>query len=178
MKITIITGSPHKNGTSSLLADEFIRGAKEKGHEIFRFDAAFEAVHSCLGCDYCSSTGHCIHKDSIEKLIPYLKEADIVVFVTPLYYFGMSAQLKIVIDRFYAINDILMGSSKKAILLSTAYDNHKWTFEALEHHYKTIVNYLGWKDIGILLAGGCGNRSMIEHSSYPEKAYEMGKKLK
>ena len=53
MKIVVLTGSPHKAGTSSLLADCFIRGAEEAGHEIFRFDAAFNNVHPCIGCDKC-----------------------------------------------------------------------------------------------------------------------------
>ena len=55
MKVTVITGSAHKKGTSALLADKFIEGAKEAGHEVFRFDAAFENVKPCLGCEYCSS---------------------------------------------------------------------------------------------------------------------------
>lgn len=94
----------------------------------------------------------------METLLPHLKEADVVVFVTPLYYFGMSAQLKMVIDRFYAVNSDLMGSSKKSILLATAYDDQDWTFKALEGHYQTVVAYLGWNNIGVLLAGGCGDR--------------------
>ena len=49
MKVTVITGSPHKKGTSALLADEFIRGAQEAGWDTFRFDAAFEKVSPCLG---------------------------------------------------------------------------------------------------------------------------------
>lgn len=178
MKLTVITSSPHRKGTSALLADELIRGAKECGHEVFRFDAAFESLHPCLGCDRCANTGHCIHQDAMEQLIPHLKEADLVVFVTPLYYFGMSAQLKTVIDRFYAINQELMGSGKKAILLATAYDNKDWTFRALEVHYQTVIHYLQWKNIGVLLAGDCGSRSDNEHSDYPQKAYEMGKNLR
>ena len=51
MYIVMITGSPHRHGTSALLADEFIRGATESGHTVFRFDAAFECVHPCIGCD-------------------------------------------------------------------------------------------------------------------------------
>lgn len=177
MKITVITGSPHRKGTSALLADRFIDGAKERGHHVFRFDAAFENLHSCLGCDRCGSTGKCIHKDGIENLIPRLKESDLVVFVTPLYYFGMSAQLKTVIDRFYSVNYELMGKRKKAMLMATAYDDKEWTFEALENHYLTIVKYLEWKNAGILLAGGCGDRGAIERSIYPEKAYKMGKNI-
>lgn len=54
VQIAVITGSPHKNGTSALLAGKFIEGAKTAGHELFRFNAAFEDIHPCLGCDRCA----------------------------------------------------------------------------------------------------------------------------
>ncbi|WP_040683460.1 flavodoxin family protein [Thermosinus carboxydivorans] len=178
MKITVITGSPHKNGTSALLADKFIEGAQKAGHEVFRFNAAFEDIHPCLGCDRCGMNGPCIHQDAIDKkLTPKLIAADLVVFVTPLYYFGMSAQLKTVIDRFYANNVKLSGSGKKAILMATAYDAKDWTMAALTHHYQTVVKYLGWEDIGMVLAVGCGSRPLIERSEFPEQAYQLGLSL-
>ena len=66
MKVTVITGSPHKKGTSALLADEFIRGAQEAGWETFRFDAAFEQVAPCLGCDRCGiGAAPCVQKDGM-----------------------------------------------------------------------------------------------------------------
>lgn len=177
MKITVITGSPHKHGTSAYLADHFIRGAEESGHQVFRFDAAFEAIHPCRGCDFCGTAGRCVHQDSMETLFPHLLEADMVALVTPLYYFGMSAQLKTVIDRFYAVNYDLMGSGKKALLLATAYDNNDWTMRDLAAHYQTIVKYLHWKDVGMILAGGCGNRKDIEQSDYGQQAYQLGRDL-
>lgn len=177
MKIAVITGSPHRHGTSAYLADQFIKGAEEAGHSVFRFDAGLEPLHPCLGCDKCGTSGVCIHRDGIQKLIPHLMEAEIVVFATPLYYFGMSAQLKTVIDRFYSINYKLMGSGKRALLLATAYDDKDWTFQALVTHYKTVVQYLEWADGGQLLAGGCGSRGDIENSKFGEQAYQMGKEL-
>jgi len=177
MNITVITGSPHKRGTSAYLADHFIQGAEERGHTVYRFDTAFEELHPCLGCDQCGRTGRCVYQDSMEKLIPHLLEADVVTFATPLYYFGMSAQLKMVIDRFYAINYKLMGSGKKAVLLATAYDNNDWTMRELTAHYRTIVKYLNWTDAGMVLAGGCGNRSDIERSDFGQQAYHLGKNL-
>ena len=100
MKIVVIAGSPHKAGTSALLADKFIAGAESKGHECFRFNAAFEDTHPCLGCDHCGMNGPCVYNDAIStKLMPKMLEADMIVLATPLYYFGFSAQIKTVIDR-------------------------------------------------------------------------------
>ncbi len=178
MKITVITSSHRKHGTSALLADEFIQGAREAGHEVFRFDTAFEKVSPCLACDECNKSGAgCVQKDAMEKLNPPMLEADIVVFVTPLYYYGMSALLKTVIDRFYANNSNLLGSGKHAILMATSHDALDWTMNALEAHYRTIIKYLEWKDAGVLLATGCGTREDIEQTDYPAKAYQLGKEV-
>lgn len=101
MHIVVITGSPHRNGTTAALADAFIEGAREAGHDIFRFDAAKEKIAPCLACEHCRTKGRCIHDDGMQELLPVLEQAEMVVFVTPLYYFGMSAQLKSVVDRFF-----------------------------------------------------------------------------
>lgn len=161
-----------------MLVDEFIRGASEAGHNVFRFDAAFKDVSPCLACDACGiGSAPCIQNDAMEELNPHLLEADAVVLVTPLYYFGMSAQLKTVIDRFYATNNQLMGSGKKAFLMATSYDADDWTMKALVTHYQTIVKYLKWSDEGALLATGCGSRSDIERTKFPAMAYQMGKEI-
>ena len=103
MHILVITGSPHKRGTSALLVDAFLEGATAAGHQVERFDSAFAAVAPCKACDFCRSHGEqCTQKDDMEALWPKLLQADLVVLATPLYYFGFSAQLKAVLDRFYA----------------------------------------------------------------------------
>jgi multimeric flavodoxin WrbA len=177
MKITVITGSPQKKGTTALLADKFIEGATEAGHDVYRFDAAFEEVKPCLSCGYCAThEGECVYKDSMSKLNGKLFESDMVVFVTPIYYYTMSAQLKAVIDRFHANNAKLSGN-KKAMLFSAAYGGDDETMEGLQKTYKAILRYLNWEDAGMLLAKGCPAREVIETTDYPQNAYEMGKAL-
>lgn len=176
MKIVTITGSPHRKGTTDALASAFCRGAEEAGHEVFRFDAARERVQPCLACDACRRAGACVQKDGMESLMPRLLEADLLAFVTPLYYYGMSAQLKAVIDRFYARNSDLAGK-KRTVLLAASYDAEDWTMAALERHYETILRYLGWEDAGRVLAVGCGDRAAIEQTDFPEQAYRLGKSL-
>ena len=119
MKITVITGSARKNGTSNYMANEFIRGAQDSGHEVFRFDSARADVKNCLGCNACGmGTKPCIHKDDFVELREHLLNSDVVVFVTPMYYFGMSSTLKKVIDRFYSIDPQIKNGNKKGILIS------------------------------------------------------------
>lgn len=98
MKILVITGSAHKNGTTALLTEQFIKGAEESGHEVFRFDSAFKKVHPCIACEKCHNTDTgCVFKDDMEELNPVLLTADAVVFVTPIYYYAMNAQIRAVI---------------------------------------------------------------------------------
>ena len=93
MRIVMLTGSPHRRGTSALLADEFAKGAMAKGHSVQRFDTAFEDIGPCKACYYCAQhNGECIQKDAMQTILPAVLAADMVVLVTPLYFFQMSAQ--------------------------------------------------------------------------------------
>ncbi len=178
MKIVVINSSPHaeNESTSRYLAQKFSEGAKSKGHEIFTFDAANEETNPCQGCDHCGMDGPCIFNDAIEtKLMPEMLKADVLVLVTPLYYYGMSAQLKTVIDRFYSRTGRLNG--KKSILLTTAWNTADWTFTALKTHYETLVRYMNWTDMGQVLATGCGYRSAVENSQFGDVAFNVGASL-
>jgi multimeric flavodoxin WrbA len=119
MRIVVLTGSPRKNGNSAYLAEQFIRGAHEAGHEIFRFDSAHRKVEGCTACNSCGMDGDCVLKDDFEIVRPHIITADMVVFVTPMYYFGFSTQIKKVIDRFYAINGQIKGKRKKTVFMTT-----------------------------------------------------------
>ena len=178
MKIVVINSSPHSDSesTSKYLSSRFIEGAKSAGHEVFAFDTANADTHPCRGCDKCGMDGPCIYKDDIENtLMPKMLEADLLVLVTPLYYFGMSAQLKTVVDRFYSRTSKLHG--KKSIFMATSYDSADWTMEALSNHYNTLVRYMNWQDVGQVWATGCGARSLVERSEFSDMAYKIGANL-
>ena len=177
MDIVVITGSPHRNGTTSALADAFIKGAGEAKHGVFRFDAAQERISPCLACNHCRTKGSCVYDDGMRRLLPAVEKAQVVVFVTPLYYFGMSAQRKPVIDRFNARNVTLIVQQKQPLLLAAAYDDNDWTTHDLVGHYRTIIRYMNWHDAGMLLATGCGCRADVEKTDFLDRAREMGTHL-
>lgn len=177
MKIVVLEGSPNKNGSSNLLAEHFICGAKEVGHSVQVIDAAHANIRPCIGCIHFGYEGPCSQNDDMNEIRQKILDADMIVFVTPLYYYGMSAQLKILIDRFCAFNSSIQRKQMKAALLEAAWNSDNWTFEALEAHYKTLVRYLNLKDQGMVLGKGCETPSMTKSSVYPDKAYELGKKI-
>ena len=176
MKILVITGSPRKNGNSATLADHFIKGAKEAGHEVVRFDAAFKKVHPCIACNSCGMNGPCVFKDDFEFVRKHIIDADCVVFATPMYYFGISTQLKAVIDRFYAINGSI-HVPKKAVLLMTYANTAASEAVPIKSHYEVLLKYLGWTDAGQVIAPGVWPVGAIRHTRFPEQAYRLGKSI-
>lgn len=180
MKILVLTGSPHKDGTTSYLADEFCEGARESGHEVTRFDTAQLRINPCLGCNHCRrNEGKCVHEyDDMIEIILHLINADAVVLVSPLYYFGMTAQLKTVIDRFYSVNSLLRDSPKKLYLIAAGADTYDWAMDGIKAHYKCICKYLRWEEGGTLLAYGLATRQDAEkNSQYKELAKKFGKEI-
>ena len=176
MKILILTGSPRKNGNSNTLADEFAKGAKEAGHEVVRFDAAFKKVNPCIACDHCGMDGPCVFDDDFEFVRKHIVDADCVVFASPMYYFGLSAQLKLVIDRFYDINGKI-HIPKKAVLLMIYANTAASEAVPIKSHYDVLLKYLGWKDAGRVIAPGVWPVGAIKETRYPKDAYNLGKSI-
>ncbi|WP_165068653.1 flavodoxin family protein [Desulfovibrio sp. ZJ200] len=178
MKIIVLTGSPHRQGTSALLADEFIAGATPRGHTIVRFDTAFEKVGPCRACYYCDRhNGECVQKDAMQKILPEILSADMIVLVTPLYYFGMTAQLKTVLDRLMPQREALRRRPVKSAMLVTCGSDTDWNMDAIMAHYKVLLRYLPWEDQGVVLARNVFARKDIEGTAYPRAAKALGESL-
>ncbi|MDO4415371.1 MAG: flavodoxin family protein [Erysipelotrichaceae bacterium] len=178
MKIVVLMGSPNKKGSTDILVENFVKGAEEAGNSVEVIDVAHMNIHPCIGCVRCGYEGPCVQKDDNEIIRRKLLASDMVVFATPLYYYGMSAQLKIVTDRFCAYNSSLNSRHLKSALLTVAWNADDWTFDALEAHYRTLVRYINFDDCGMVLGYGCGSPSMTKRSRYPEEAYRLGRSLK
>lgn len=176
MKILVITGSPRRNGNSNILVDNFIKGAEEKGHTVARFDSAFKKVHPCIACDKCGSSGTCVFDDDFKFIKENIADADMVVFSTPMYYFGISAQLKTVIDRFYSINSKLQTPKKSALILTYA-DSSQGIVQSIKGQYDMITGYLGWDSVGEIVVPSVWSAGSVNQTKYPQMAYEFGKSL-
>lgn len=188
--ILIITGSGRPGGNTSQLVDAFTRGAEEAGHHVESVSLIKNKVNPCLGCNACRWGKPCVQKDDFEKIVPKLKEADLIVFASPLYYFSWSSRIQALIERFYCITqpdpDAKMGRYGKypfkegcsSALLMTAADGDFWTFEqAISRYHYTMISYLGFKDKGHVLAYGCGSceeKPRIDQK-YLNQAYEFGR---
>ena len=176
MKIVVLKGSPRHNGNSNSLADEFIRGAKENGHDIFEFNCTRHKVGGCLGCDKCGMRNLCVQRDDFDLLRPELIEADVIVFATPIYYFGVSGQLKNVIDRFYSAHDVM--GHKTTYFFATMGNPNVHVADPSADMYDKMIRYLGWTDGGKILANGIWAKGAIQGTKFMDIAYKYGKELK
>ena len=134
-------------------------------------------IHPCTGCIHCGYEGSCSQVDAVGEIRQAILDADMMVLVTPLYYYGMSAQLKTLIDRFCAFNSSIQHKHMKSALISTVWNSADWTFDALKAYYKTLVRYLNLKDAGMILGAGCGTPDMTKSSKFPKLAYGLGRSL-
>ena len=179
-KILILNGSPRVNGNTSALIGEFSKGLKYSGHDVVRFDLDKMNIHCCKGClkGGKDKESPCTQKDDMLKIYPYYKEADILVLASPMYYWSFSAQLKMAIDRLFAVTEIDPNYNtpyKECFMLMAAEGNDENNSKPVIEYYKYLLNYLGWKDLGYFIAGGVFRIGDINGKIELNKAFEMGK---
>lgn len=188
--ILIIAGGGRANGNTAKLVNAFTKGAEEAGHIVEKVSLLKTEVKGCLGCNACRYGKPCVQKDAFNDLVPKIKNADLIVFASPLYFWTLSSSLKAFIERFYCIAEEDPNPPfgryekypiKDCALLMTAADNFFWTFEQAVSYYNfAIVNYIGFHDKGMVLAGGCGDtngKSQIDKTNHLVEAHKFGKSL-
>ena len=99
-KVLILSGSPRKNGNSDVLCDQFAKGALDAGNEVEKIRVTEKKIHPCLGCYYCKDHGgECVYKDDMADILQKIIDCDVLVLSSPVYFYSVCAQLKMVIDR-------------------------------------------------------------------------------
>ena len=145
MKILVLNGSPRPKGNTTALSAAFAEGATGAGHEVEVANVGRMKFGGCLGCEYCHKAGNgvCVQKDEMAELLPKLKEAEMVVLASPIYYWSFSGQLQAAISRFYAIGK--PTAKKYAMLLSSGSPG---VYDAPVSQYHSMVGYFGGEDLG------------------------------
>ena len=188
--IVVVMGGGRPKGNTAQLVDAFVKGAEEAGHLVEKVSLLKTEVKGCLGCNACRYGKQCVQKDGFNELVPKIKGADLVVFASPLYFWTISSKLKAFIERFYCIAEedaeppygrYERYPVKDSALLMTSADEFFWTFEKAVSYYQfAVVNYIGFHDRGMVLAGGCGDtngKPQIDKTGHLREAYEFGKNL-
>lgn len=176
-KIVVLNGSPRKNGNTSALVKKFTEGAEKSGNTVTEFFLDSMDIHGCKGCfgGHSSRECPCVQKDDMAQIYPVVKECDVVVLATPLYYWNMSGQIRTAVDRLFALEEgdgnLLRGNGRASALLMAAEGNG---FEDVLLYYEHLMEHLKWKNLGHVLAGGNGGIRDIEGKPELQKAYELG----
>lgn len=161
MNILVLNGSPRKLGNTKRMIIAFREGAESVGHRVDIVDVCHLNIAGCLACEYCHTKGNgsCVQKDDMQEVYQLLSKAEMLVIASPIYYHGISGQLKCTIDRFYsAAYPVKPPHLKKvAMILSSGdanmYDGAMFSFRG------DFLDFLGLENMGVYTAHGAENGS-------------------
>ena len=199
-RVIVISTSLRRGSNSDMLADQFVAGAKAAGNNVEKISLVGKNIQFCKGCMACQKAasereqnqacldsaereqarpkvklGRCVIKDDVNDIMAKVLEADVVAWATPIYYYGMSGQMKTLIDRMNAMYP-LDYKFRDVYLLTTAAEDEEDTPKRAE------TGLTGWIDCypksrlaGTLFCGGVNDAREIEGNSKLQEAFERGK---
>lgn len=176
-KVLILSTSPRKGGNSDRLADEFARGARDAGNQVEKIVLHNQTIGFCKGCLACIKTGCCVIHDDAAAIAQEMGTADVLVFATPIYYYGMCGQMKTMLDR---SNPLYTADYhfQDVYLLAAAAEEEAHTVDG------AVTGLQGWIDCfakarlaGTVFAGGVTSVGDIQGHQELEQAYAMGKQV-
>ena len=174
MNILILSGSPRKGGNTELLAEAFAKGASAQ-HHVEIVSVRDVKVNPCLGCNACfvSESNSCAQKDDMTLIYEKMNHADMFVIASPVYFYGISAQLKAVIDRFHnPIRDSF--HIKKMALLLVGAATLPELFDAILTEYNLCLKFFNIEDAGKVLVRGVKDKGDIKNTDALNEAYMLG----
>ncbi|MCD7807724.1 MAG: flavodoxin family protein [Erysipelotrichaceae bacterium] len=155
MNILILNGSPRVNGNTKKMINAFIQGANSN-NEIEIIDVTRKNIKGCNACEYCHTKGNksCIHEDDMKEIYEKLENTDMLILASPIYYHGISGQLKCVIDRFYATLYPKRNMRLKSIAMFLASGDPNMYDGAMFSYNGDFLEYLGLENKGVFTTAG------------------------
>lgn len=176
--ILVISGSPRKNGNTEMLAKAFVDGAILAGNHVKILSVIGKHIGGCLGCNACrrNSDNKCVLNDDMIECYNIMAKADVIVFATPIYFYGASSQLKAMIDRLH--NPIRNTFKvKKLGLLAVCADNEMAVFNSVKEMYNSCLRYFSLENGGIVTVCGVEEKGDISGNTALSEAEEMGRNI-
>lgn len=173
-RIVVLVGSTRKGGNTHLLAQAFTEGA-EKNNTLDIVSVADYKVNPCIGCNSCFTReeNQCFQKDDMTKIYEKLRSADMIVIASPVYFYGISAQLKAIIDRLHTPVRNEFPVKKLALLLVGAATLPE-LFDAIKLQYQLVLDFFHLEDAGMVLVRGVKDIGDIKQTNALEEAYKLG----
>jgi len=175
--VIVLSSSPRRGGNSDLLCDQFIAGARDKGHQAEKIFLKDRKINYCTGCGTCIDKNKpCPQKDDMAEILQKMSGARVIVMATPVYFYTMCGQMKTLIDRTCAgyrnLND------KDFYFIISAADNNKAAMERTLEGFRGFTSCLdNPREKGVIYGTGAWNMGEIKKSRAMEEAYDAGKSL-
>jgi len=188
VKILGLFGSPRRGGNTELLLEEALKGAEKEGAKVERLYLSDFTITPCKECHGCDDTGNCIILDDMEKIYPKLLEADVVILASPIFFYGVTAWAKALIDRSqalwarkYLLKDSSLGKEgkkRKGFFISVGATKGQKVFEGAILTVKYFFDVLNAEYAGELVFRGVEAKGdILNHPEALQQAYEAGRKL-
>ena len=177
MNILILSGSPRKGGNTELLVEAFVKGTSQK-HHVEVVSVHDYKVNPCMGCNACfKNEAHaCAQKDDMKIIYEKMANVDMLVIASPVYFYGLSAQLKAVIDRFHnPIRDTFR--IKKMALLLVGAATLPELFDSILAQYRLCLNFFKLEDAGHVLVRGVKEKGDIKNTDALNEAFKLGQSI-
>jgi len=177
MKILALVGSPRKGGNTDVLTEQILKGSKTKGHSSEKLYLYRYKISPCVDCRSCKKDELvCVLKDDMQGIYPKMEEADVVIFGTPLYWWGPSGPMKLLMDRMrpFVANGKFKG--KKAVVVVASGDDTEASAPLVEMFRRTF-DYLEVEFVGRILAKAYEKGEVSQNQKALQEAYQLGASL-
>ena len=188
MKVLGLFGSPRRGGNTELLLEEALKGAKSEGAEVDRIYLPDYTITPCKECHGCDQTGSCVILDDMQKIYPKLLEADVIILASPIFFYGVTAWAKALIDRSqalwarkYLLKDPSLGKEgkkRKGFLISVGATKGQKIFEGAILTTKYFFDVLNAEYVGELVFKGVEAKGdILKHPEALHQAFKAGRRL-
>lgn len=176
-KVLVISSSIRAKSNSEALADLFAKGAADAGNDVETISLKGKNLAFCKGCLACQKIGKCVIDDDANAIADKMKQADVIAFASPVYYYSISGQLKTMIDR---VNSLYPKDYKfrDIYFLATAAEDEEETFEGAEKAIQGWIDCFEKAELkGTMYCGGVNDGGDIDGNAVLQRAYDMGKNV-
>lgn len=177
-KILVLTGSVRKNGNTDMLVEAFVKGA-EKNNEVEVISVENTEINPCIGCNTCFTRdgNECFQKDDMSIVYEKMKWADVLIIASPVYFYGVSAQLKAIIDRMHTPMRDTFRVRKLGLLLVGAATLPE-LFDPILNQYRLVLNFFHLEDTGKVLVRGAKDKGDVQKTKGLKEAFALGASIK
>ena len=183
VKVMLMMGSPRENGNIAALTEQVAKGTRSVGGEVETIYLHGMKISPCDACDFCGSETEtdCVIDDDMAKLYPKLRKADALVIASPVYWFTVSAQTKLFMDRCYALGGptgYALAGKRIGILLTYGDSDlfHSGTVNAIRT-FQDAYNYMGAEIVGMVYGSASKPGEIRSNKDVMSNAFELGKRL-